>query len=117
MNKTQFQLQNFDVHNLFTSKVRTALITVDGIINYLVRRLIAEDLMSCINLILISDHGLSSFKIQFKLLFLEEEKNIRLLFLNLISCHKIPKLVELFNYLIYAVPLNDSVFIRYATNG
>ncbi|VDK74835.1 unnamed protein product [Litomosoides sigmodontis] len=45
-----------------SQEVRTTMITMDGIINYLVRRLLEEDLMSCVNLILISDHGMQQME-------------------------------------------------------
>ncbi|KAM3728564.1 Ectonucleotide pyrophosphatase/phosphodiesterase family member [Dirofilaria immitis] len=38
--------------------IRTAMIFMDGMINYLTRQLIDEGLMGCINLILLSDHGM-----------------------------------------------------------
>uniref|UniRef100_A0A1I7VFF8 NUC domain-containing protein n=1 Tax=Loa loa TaxID=7209 RepID=A0A1I7VFF8_LOALO len=40
--------------------VRTALILMDGIINYLINRLSQEGLMGCINFVLLSDHGMQS---------------------------------------------------------
>uniref|UniRef100_A0A1I8EAB8 NUC domain-containing protein n=2 Tax=Wuchereria bancrofti TaxID=6293 RepID=A0A1I8EAB8_WUCBA len=38
--------------------VRTAMILMDGMINYLISRLTEEGLMGCINFILLSDHGM-----------------------------------------------------------
>uniref|UniRef100_A0A0R3S067 NUC domain-containing protein n=1 Tax=Elaeophora elaphi TaxID=1147741 RepID=A0A0R3S067_9BILA len=39
-------------------QVRTAMILMDGMINYLINRLVEEGLMGCINFILLSDHGM-----------------------------------------------------------
>uniref|UniRef100_A0A183USX0 Venom phosphodiesterase 2 n=1 Tax=Toxocara canis TaxID=6265 RepID=A0A183USX0_TOXCA len=43
-----------------SQQVRTASITVDGMINYLTRRLINEGLIGCINVIILSDHGMQT---------------------------------------------------------
>uniref|UniRef100_A0A0M3HIK4 Ectonucleotide pyrophosphatase/phosphodiesterase family member 6 n=1 Tax=Ascaris lumbricoides TaxID=6252 RepID=A0A0M3HIK4_ASCLU len=40
--------------------VRTAMITVDGITNYFTTRLLEEGLMGCINLVIVSDHGMQT---------------------------------------------------------
>lgn len=40
------------------------MILIDGMINYLTQRLLEEGLMGCINLILLSDHGLSCTFVQ-----------------------------------------------------
>nr|CRZ23760.1 Bm9475 [Brugia malayi] len=44
-------------HGPDSQAVHDALILMDGVINYLIRRLLEEKLMGCINLILLSDHG------------------------------------------------------------
>ncbi|VDM95043.1 unnamed protein product [Thelazia callipaeda] len=41
-----------------SEEVRTAMILMDGMINYLTKKLIREGLMGCVNLILLSDHGM-----------------------------------------------------------
>ncbi|VDK64656.1 unnamed protein product [Anisakis simplex] len=38
--------------------VKTAMITADAVVGYLTNRLLHEGLMGCVNLILVSDHGL-----------------------------------------------------------
>ncbi|VIO88368.1 Uncharacterized protein BM_BM9475 [Brugia malayi] len=45
-------------HGPDSQAVHDALILMDGVINYLIRRLLEEKLMGCINLILLSDHGM-----------------------------------------------------------
>lgn len=45
------------LNNLFDVQVRTAMITIDAIINYLTERLLEKGLMGCVNLVLLSDHG------------------------------------------------------------
>uniref|UniRef100_A0A915PLN4 Uncharacterized protein n=1 Tax=Setaria digitata TaxID=48799 RepID=A0A915PLN4_9BILA len=45
-----------------SQKVRTALLLMDGIINYLTRQLIEEGLIGCINIILLSDHGMQQME-------------------------------------------------------
>lgn len=41
-----------------SQRVRTGVITMDGILNYLTTRLSDEGLLGCVNLILVSDHGM-----------------------------------------------------------
>ncbi|VDM92288.1 unnamed protein product, partial [Onchocerca ochengi] len=43
--------------------VRTAMILMDGMINYLIRRLTEEGIMGCINFIFLSDHGMQQMDI------------------------------------------------------
>ncbi|VDM08973.1 unnamed protein product [Wuchereria bancrofti] len=45
-------------HGPNSQAVHEALILMDGVINYLIKRLLEEKLMGCINLILLSDHGM-----------------------------------------------------------
>uniref|UniRef100_A0A915BGV6 Extracellular Endonuclease subunit A domain-containing protein n=1 Tax=Parascaris univalens TaxID=6257 RepID=A0A915BGV6_PARUN len=40
--------------------VRTAMITVDGVTNYFTNRLLEEGLMGCVNLVIVSDHGMQT---------------------------------------------------------
>ncbi|VDM48002.1 unnamed protein product [Toxocara canis] len=38
--------------------VRTAMVSMDGILNYFTEKLLEEGLMGCINLVIVSDHGM-----------------------------------------------------------